>query len=143
LKKILEIYLNLLDIILNEFSSIVEYGEIIYTQSQEPLKLRIYFYDESFLDIFYSKSGKYSYHWERRFIDNSIYRHDNAPHRNWEKVKTFPKHFHNGLEEDVIESYISDDPEEAIRDFLNFIRGKILKKNDLGIDYGNISEKKD
>ncbi len=108
-------------------------------------EIRVFLIDSSLLDIWFSLKlvGRYSYHWERRFIDNSIYRHDNAPHRNWEKVKTFPKHFHNGLEEDVIESYISDDPEEANRDFLNFIRGKILKKNDLGIDYGNISEKKD
>jgi hypothetical protein len=48
------------------------------------------------------------------------------PHRNWEKVKTFPKHLHNGTEENVIESHISDSPEEAIREFLDFIRGKIL-----------------
>ncbi|MGC8972267.1 MAG: toxin-antitoxin system TumE family protein [bacterium] len=119
----------MLDIVLNEYNSIVESGEIIYTQSQEPWKLRLYFYDGSFLDVFYSKVGKYSYHWERRFINNSIYRHDNAPHKNWEKVKTFPKHFHNGTEENVIESYISDNPEEAIREFLDFIRNKILQKD--------------
>ncbi|MCX7720185.1 MAG: hypothetical protein N2Z64_02780 [Dictyoglomus thermophilum] len=62
MKKISEVYLNLLDTVLKEYNSIVESGEVIYTQSQEPWKLRLYFYDGSFLDIFYSKSGKYSYH---------------------------------------------------------------------------------
>jgi len=55
-------------------------------------------------------------------IDGSIYRHDNAPHKDWENVKTFPKHFHDGDEDRVRESYISEEPREAIRDFLNFVK---------------------
>jgi hypothetical protein len=49
-------------------------------------------------------------------------RHDNIPHAKWKFVKTFPKHFHNGSEENVIESNISDNPEKAIREFLKFVR---------------------
>jgi len=39
-----------------------------------------------------------------------------------EKIKTFPKHFHQGSEENVKESNIGDNPEIAIRDFLKFVR---------------------
>jgi len=114
---------KLKDIIETEYSDIVEY--VLLPDINE---LRVFLIDGSFLDIWFSLKleGRYSYHWERRFIDDTIYRHDNAPHRNWEKVKTFPKHLHNGTEENVIESHISDNPEEAIREFLDFIRGKIL-----------------
>ncbi|HJH27103.1 MAG TPA: hypothetical protein C5S37_10140 [Methanophagales archaeon] len=42
-------------------------------------------------------------------------------------VKTFPKHFHNGSEGNVCESLISDDPANAIREFLVFAR-KIVDK---------------
>jgi hypothetical protein len=51
-----------------------------------------------------------------------IYRHDNAPHRRWEAVATFPRHFHNGSETNVSESYLSAVPEEALREFLTFVR---------------------
>ncbi|WP_423244371.1 toxin-antitoxin system TumE family protein [Desulfofundulus thermobenzoicus] len=77
------------------------------------------------MDIWFSLKLKerYSYHWERRGLDGTMYRHDNAPHRRWEWVKTFPRHFHNGAEENVEESDLSPVPEEAIRQFLDFARG--------------------
>ena len=78
--------------------------------SGEPLKLRIEIIDGSIVDIFYSVTGKYSYHWERSLIDGSIYRHDNAPHQRWQSIKTFPKHVHHGSEDAGEESYLSDDP---------------------------------
>lgn len=42
-------------------------------------------------------------------------------------VETFPKHFHNGSEENVVESNISDE-QEAIREFLTFVREKLTKE---------------
>jgi len=87
---------KLKDIIETEYSDIVEY--VLLPDINE---LRVFLINGSFLDI-------------------------NAPHRNWEKVKTFPKHLHNGTEENVIESHISDNPEEVVREFLDFIRGKML-----------------
>ncbi len=78
--KILKLYSGLLDIATKEFGTIVESGEILYSQSKEPWKLRIYLYDSSFIDIYYSIKCKYSYHWDRRLTKNQIFRHDNAPH---------------------------------------------------------------
>ncbi len=93
----------------------------------DPLKLRLDIVDGSFLDAFLSISGRYAYHWERRFTPGKdLYRHDNAPHNKWRYVSTFPKHFHNGSENNVAESHISDDPENALHEFLTFVRHTLL-----------------
>jgi hypothetical protein len=108
---------RLKDIAEVEFSDIVE--EAVVTDINE---LRIILIDGSFIDVWFSLKlkGRYSYHWERRFVDGSIYRHDNAPHYRWKAISTFPKHFHNGSEDVVGESYTSDKPELALREFLSF-----------------------
>lgn len=81
------------------------------------------------MDVWFSLKlpGRYSYHWERRAIDGKIYRHDNAPHKRWQSVATFPRHFHDGSEANVSESHISKIPEEALREFLTFARERIEK----------------
>jgi hypothetical protein len=40
-------------------------------------------------------------------------------------MKTFPKHFHDGSDENIEESYLSDDPVDAVRSFLAFARRKL------------------
>ena len=91
------------------------------------LKLRLDIVDGSLLDVFISVTGRYSYHWERRLIGRGdLYRHDNAPHNRWRHVATFPKHFHDGSENNVVESSISDDHERAVREVLTFVRRKLL-----------------
>jgi hypothetical protein len=104
-----------------EFPDIIEEAIVPFEN-----ELRILLKDGSFVDVWFSLklAGRYSYHWERRMIDGKIYRHDNAPHRNWESVTTFPKHFHEGSEDIVLESRINDTPDEALREFLSFIRDK-------------------
>lgn len=128
LTKISRLYKSLLDIATIEFKTVIESGEIFYSQSKEPWKLRLYLCDGSFIDIYYSTKGKYSYHWDRRLTTNKIYRHDNAPHMRWKDISTFPKHFHDGSENNVISSHISDNPELALREFLGFAVKRIAKK---------------
>jgi hypothetical protein len=110
-----------------EFSDIV-----VEAFSPDVNELRIFLIDGSFVDVWFSLKleGRYSYHWERRAVDGTIYRHDNAPHKRWETVKTFPRHFHDfhdGSEDRVVESYISEEPEQALRSFLEFVREKFIK----------------
>ena len=90
-------------------------------------ELRLILRDGSFVDVWFSLKlpGRYSYHWERRAIDGTIYRHDNAPHQSWSLVGTFPSHFHDGSEMKVVESQISNHPPQALREFLTFVREKI------------------
>ncbi|WP_202319186.1 toxin-antitoxin system TumE family protein [Archaeoglobus neptunius] len=81
----------------------------------------------SFVDVWISERlSRYAYHWERRHIDGKVFRHDNIPHAKWKYVETFPKHFHNGSEGNVVESYISEKPEEAVKEFLTFVKEKLI-----------------
>ena len=118
------IYYQLKNIALEEYSDIVLSIKVITGPLNVPKNLRIFFIDNSFLDIWFSDI-KYSYHWQR--IDGTIYRHDNASHKKHKHIKTFPKHFHYEKEENVIESNLDDEPTKAVQAFLNFIREKIKK----------------
>lgn len=102
-----------------EFADIV--AEAIIPDINE---LRIIRTDGSFINVWFSLQlqGRYSFHWERRALDGKIYRHDDSPHKRWEVVATFPKHFHDGSEANVSESHISEVPEEALREFRAFVR---------------------
>ena len=124
---ILTTYRALRTIALNEFADVVVNARIVSLPTGDPLKLRLDIVDDSLLDVFISISGRYSYHWERRLTSRGdLYRHDNAPHGRWRHVATFPKHFHDGSDSNVVESHISDDPENAMREFLTFTRHKLL-----------------
>ncbi len=114
------------EIALSEYRDIVERTRFIFSAAGRMRKLRIYLLDGSFIDVWYSSKGDYSFHWERRFINGSLYRHDNAPHARWRHILTFPKHFHNGQEDNAESSFISDSPEEALREFLDFVREKLV-----------------
>jgi len=87
-------------------------------------KLRLFLNDRSFIDIWLSvkKKGVYAYHWERRDVDRTIYRHNNLPDREARKLKTYPRHFHNRTEKNIVESNLSNKPEEALRTVLEFAR---------------------
>lgn len=95
---------------------------------EEPYgKLRIHLTDGSFIDIWFSRTipGRYAYHWERRHVDGTIYRQDNRPHEGLRHLQTYPKHVHNGSDENIEPSRMSDNPEEAAREFLEFARKKL------------------
>ncbi|MGQ9570293.1 MAG: toxin-antitoxin system TumE family protein [Thermodesulfovibrionales bacterium] len=117
-----KIYSYLKEIALSDFADIVE-GTVVIEG-----KLRILLKDESFVDVWLSvkKKGVYAYHWERKNIDGTIYRYNNLPDKEAKKLQTYPKHFHNKTEENVVESDLSNNPEEAIRVVLEFAR-RIIK----------------
>jgi len=119
---------EIVEIVLREFLDIVDDTRIQFTSSGAVEKLRVFLKDDSFVDVWLSSTGKYSYHWEHRHLSGLMYRHDNAPHARWERIETFPKHFHDGSEDNVRESHISDDPREAVRVFLDFIRWKLKEE---------------
>lgn len=55
------LYKSISDTSLNEYPDIVEDAQIHHTPSGAPAKLRIHIVDGSYLDIWFSVSGKYSY----------------------------------------------------------------------------------
>ncbi len=113
----------------NEFQKIatIEFNDIVKFVQIIDGKLRILLVDKSFIDIWISKliKGRYAFHWERREIDGTIYRHNNIPHKKWENIKTFPNHFHYKTEKNVIESKLSSNLNNALREFLKFVRGTL------------------
>ncbi|RLI63248.1 MAG: hypothetical protein DRO67_06025 [Candidatus Asgardarchaeum californiense] len=124
-KSLNDIYDKLINALYLKYKHIIKRVTSQY-RGNRIIKVRIIFLDNSFLDIFWSSSGKYSLHWERRHIDNTLYRYDNAPH--WKDIPTFPKHFHNGSEDNVTISNLPDNPFEAIMQFLDFIAHMLMKK---------------
>ena len=114
-------YFRLKNIALLEFPDIVVAASILRGPLNVAKSLRIFFMDNSFLEIYIS-GKKYSYHWQ---LKDKIYRHDNAPHHKHKRIKTFPKHFHDGSEDNVTESNISDSPDASLREILGFIREKL------------------
>ena len=108
---ILKIYHKLENIAEDHF--VVANSKIIYLPSGETQKLRIFLVDGTILDIWISVTGRYSYHWDRRINQKGIYRFDNAPHKKWSKIHTFPDHFHFGEESIVKESFISKSLKKA------------------------------
>jgi len=121
------IYNALIDIACNEFPDVVMDGTILAFPTGDPHKVRLDIVDGSIIDIYLSLTGRYAYHWERRLIDTGmIFRHDNALHQRWRFVSTFPKHFHNGSEENVMESFLDDSPPLALRQVLVFVRQTLL-----------------
>ena len=116
------VYSRLARLAMSEFADIVEGTKVIEG------KLRLLLKDRSFIDIWLSakKKGIYAYHWERRDIDRTIYRFNNLPDREARKLKTYPKHFHNRSERNIVESDLSDAPEEAVKSLLAFAR-KLIK----------------
>ncbi|GFP23416.1 hypothetical protein HKBW3S09_00883 [Candidatus Hakubella thermalkaliphila] len=90
-------------------------------------EVRVILTDGSFVDIWFSLklADRYSYYRERRAVDGTIYRQDNALHKRWQSVATFPKHFHIASETNVVESHRSEVPEEALREFLTFVRDRM------------------
>jgi len=73
----------------------VEFSDIVIEVFTNLNTLRIVFIDESYCDAWFSLKlvGRYSLHWERSFIDGTIYRHDNAPHLRWRGIKNIPSAF--------------------------------------------------
>jgi len=104
-----------------------EFPDIILSAQIGQDKLRLFVIDGSFVDVWFSRriEGRFAYHWERRHINGKIYRYDNRPHERFERMKGFPKHFHNGSDEEVEESKFSQNYQAALREFLYLVRRKI------------------
>jgi hypothetical protein len=129
-----ELFNRIIDLIYAEFSDIVIDVHLRFSPSGSVERLRVFLTDGTFIDVWLSASGKYSYHWEQRHVRGFIHRHDNAPHSRWKKIKTFPKHFHDIKEDNVKESEIPDDPLSATNYFLSFARNFLKKQNALTLE---------
>jgi hypothetical protein len=114
-------------IALTEFADVVTGTRHISRRADTILKLRLLIRDGTFVDVWLSPMGAhYAYHWEQRAQRGCLHRHDNAPDH--PHIATHPKHFHNGDEANVEESFIPDAPTAAIRYFLSFVRRQLAER---------------
>jgi len=107
----------------SEYKDIVTSTKILGERTVGSAKLRIFLKDQTYLDVWLSPSGKYSYHWEQRAQRGTIYRHDNAP--DFPHIKTYPKHLHDGDEKSIRPSYMDANPTIAIKQILDIIKQKL------------------
>lgn len=124
---ILSVYNSLLELVDNEFKDVCEDADITFSFTGRAQKVRIYLIDNTIVDVWLSLDGRYSYHWSNKGVRDYVLRHDNAPHEKWKDVSTFPKHCHEGSESNVILSTIPDDPNNALRYFLQQVKEKIVE----------------
>lgn len=121
-------YEALAEIARSEFADIIDHTELIGRRAAVPLKLRLHVRDGTVIDIWLSPDlQRYAYHWEQRAKRGLLHRYDNAPDH--PEIATFPKHFHDGDEQVVVESNLSDDPYAALRQFLGFVRRRLPESN--------------
>jgi hypothetical protein len=123
---LLHVYLKLKSTAESNYRDIVRSTKLIGGKTSEPNKLRIYFINGSFLDVWLTQEGDYSYHWESTLQNGMIHRWDNAPDH--PQIPSFPKHFHDGSNKNVKESSLSENPEHALIEILDFIKTRLKKE---------------
>ena len=120
----------------HELSKLAEedFPDIVVSFPIKENKLRLFIVDDRFVDVWFSRKleSRFAYHWERRAVNGEIYRYDNRPHEKLRNKKGFPRHFHNGSDEEIEECEFSEVPELALREFLQFIRTKLEAIPQLG-----------
>jgi Family of unknown function (DUF6516) len=105
-----------------------EFADNVMNVHRIDAKLPIILIDRSYVDFCWSEvqEGRFAHHWNRQHLDGTIYRPDNPSHRKWQHIKSFAQHHHREHEDSVTESYLPQDPQEAVRAFLTFCRQIIL-----------------
>lgn len=109
-----------------EFVDIVDSTEMIGT------KLRVMFVKEGFIDVWLSRKlkNRFGFHWEQESTGLS-YRYDNFPNTRWKHVSTYPYHFHDGSQDNVIDSSrFAKDITEGFRDFMQWVRMELTGEGD-------------
>jgi hypothetical protein len=122
---VLKTYQALAHLALSEARDIVVGARLLGGSQADPNKLRLAFVDGSYLDVWLTADGDYSYHWEWRRQTGRMYRWDNAPHH--PQVITFPAHFHDGNEATVDASILSLEPMTALRHVLACVRQRLVR----------------
>ena len=108
-----------------EFFLAEEFADIVSGSTIIEGKIRLFIVDGTYVDLWWSKvfDGRFSFHWQRE--EGKLYRLDNIPHKSWEKITSFPYHFHDGSSDNVVVNPFDSRPSEAIKDFMKFIRMKL------------------
>ena len=107
----------------------VEFSAIVTQTDLLGAKARILLADGSYVDVWASRKlpGRFGMHWERKHLDGCIYRYDNFPDTDWAAVSTYPFHFHDGAQHNVIAAPFTLTLEQGFRDFMTFVQKAIAR----------------
>jgi len=121
LRELFKLYGELSTIALIEFTDVVESTRIVEN------KLRIFLVDGSYVDVWFSirRPGTFAFHWERRGVNGTIYRYDNVPDKRARGLPTFPKHFHEGSEDNIVGRDFGERPHDILRNFLRYVKERL------------------
>ncbi|MBI2975605.1 MAG: hypothetical protein HYY33_01495 [Chloroflexi bacterium] len=105
----------------------VEFAGLVTDAQPLGEKLRLFVSDGSYIDLWLSRklSERFGFHWERRHLDDTFYRYDNFPNTEWRDVDTFPRHFHNGSQENAESAPFSADIVTGFREFMRFVEARL------------------
>jgi len=105
----------------------IEFSGIVYTTELMASKLRIVLKKGTFIDVWLSRKipDRFGFHWEDKTTGLS-YRYDNFPNTKWKHVSTYPYHFHDGSQDNVIDSSkYEKSVEEGFRGFMRWVSSKL------------------
>jgi len=105
----------------------IEFSEMVTDSALMGEKLRLFLRDSSVIDVWVARTleDRFGFHWERRPLDGTIYRYDNFPDTAWKFAETYPRHFHNGSQNNVEAAPFSADLTDGFREFLHFVAAKL------------------
>ncbi|MBM3283595.1 hypothetical protein FJY90_05120 [Candidatus Gottesmanbacteria bacterium] len=87
--------------------------------------IRIGLIKDIFIDVFQSLKDPTKFAFHAKIEAKKIFRADCQPERKYQKLKTFPWHFHKGKEDKVITSPFSRRKRTALIQFFNYIYREI------------------
>jgi len=105
----------------------VEFSDIVDSTYKIGTKLRIILIKDGFIDVWSSRKlrDRFGFHWEQQSTGLS-FRYDNFPNTKWKNVSTYPFHFHNGAQDNVIaSSRFKKGIQEGFRSFMEWVRNKL------------------
>lgn len=107
----------------------IQFSDIVLDTNILEHKLRITLIDSSVVDVHVSQKlpDKFSFHWEVKDATGTIHRYDNFPDKNWSYLSTYPYHFHNGEQNNVIVPPFPLDIMNGFVAFMEFVKGELAK----------------
>lgn len=112
----------------------IEFGSLVADSQPLGEKLRLFLGDSSYVDLWLSRRlhERFGFHWERRHLDGTFYRYDNFPNTAWRDIVSYPYHFHDGAQDEVISTPFSTDLLTGFREFMRFVAVKISSDSEPG-----------
>jgi len=110
----------------------IEFADIVDSTEKLATKMRIMLIEGGFVDVWLSRKlkNRFGSHWEQESTGLS-YRYDNFPNTRWKHVSTYPYHFHDGSQDNVIDSSCFEKGiTEGFRGFMNRVRSKLTGEGD-------------